>query len=145
MPLKETNWWLAKNKESQHKNSFCKYFSNLLCFVMPHRVIKFGLVMFCELVSHFIKTQLSFAFFLFLIWKFLLIVFLVSHNQQVSLSCGAKCYFSKLGYQLLLVLCFWKKTENYKISIFCHSWCLKCRTFLRMALKYVWLLTYTRC
>ena len=62
-PPRETSWWLAKNKENQHKNAFCRYFSSLMCFLMPHTVITFGLMMFCELlIYHFIKTQLSFAY-----------------------------------------------------------------------------------
>ena len=31
-------------------------------FVIPHRVIKFGLMMFCELIYHFIKTESSFTY-----------------------------------------------------------------------------------
>ena len=31
-------------------------------FVMPQAVIKFRLMMFCELIYDFIKTQLSFAY-----------------------------------------------------------------------------------
>ena len=53
---KETSWWLAKTKENQHEKVFCRYFGSLICFVMPHAVIKFGLMMFCELIYHFIKT-----------------------------------------------------------------------------------------
>ena len=49
MPLKETCWSLAKDKENQHKNARCRHFSSLMCFVMPHIVLKFGLIMFCEL------------------------------------------------------------------------------------------------
>ena len=70
-------------------------------------------------------------------WKFLLIVSVVSlHHHQALISCGAKCYFSKLGYQLFLVV-FMKKIENQTISFcFCfHSLSVKCRTFLRMALE----------
>ena len=69
-------------------------------FVMPHTVIKFRLIMFCQLIYHFIKTQLSFTYL---------------HHQPL-ISCGAKCYFSKLGYQLFLVV-FLKKIEN-QIFIF---------------------------
>ena len=50
-------------------------------------------------------------------WKFLLIVSVVSLHHQALISCGAKCYFSKLGYQLFLVV-FMKKIENQTIS-FC--------------------------
>ena len=69
-------------------------------------------------------------------WRVLLIVFLVSLRHQVLISCDEKCYFPKLGYQLVLVQCFWKKTENHKFSnffSFFNSCYLKCRTFFRMA------------
>ena len=51
-------------------------------------------------------------------WKCFLIVFVVRLHHQALLSCGAKCYFSKLGCQLFLVQCFWKKIESHKFSIF---------------------------
>ena len=109
---------------------------------MPHTVIKFGLMMFCLLIYHFIETKLSFAYqqWLWMLcnvcyWRFLRIVFVVSLHHQALSSCGAKCYFSKLGYQLFLVQCFWKKLKTINFQFFSHSWSLKCHTFLRMALK----------
>ena len=45
-------------------------------------------------------------------WNFLQIVFVVSLHHQALISCGAKCYFSKLAYQLLLVQCFWNKLKT---------------------------------
>ena len=123
--LKETSWWLAKNKENQHKNAFCRHLSSLRCFVMPHTVIKFGLMTFCELIYHFSRHNchllISIGFELFCdlcYWKFLLIVFVVSLHHQAFISCDAKCYFSKLGYQLFLVQCVLKKIKNHKFSIF---------------------------
>ena len=69
-------------------------------------------------------------------WKFLLIAFVVSLHHQALISCGAKCYFLKLGYHLFLVV-FLEKIENHEFSgFFSHSWSLKCRTFFRMAQKY---------
>ena len=60
-PQKETSSWLANNKENQHKNDFCRNFSSLMCFVMPHTLIKCGLMMFTDLTFYFFKGQLSFA------------------------------------------------------------------------------------
>ena len=80
-------------------------------------------------------------------WNFLLMVFAVSLQQHVLISCGAKCYFSKPGHQLFYVV-FLEKIENHKFSFFFfffHSWSIKCRTFLRMALKWkvlFWVLSY---
>ena len=46
-------------------------------------------------------------------WKFLLIAFVVSLHHQALISCGARCYFLKLGYQL-----FFEKIKNHEFSIF---------------------------
>ena len=67
--------------------------------------------------------------------KFLLMVFEVSFYHQALISCGAKRYFSKLGYQLFLVQCFWKKLKTINFKFFSHSWSLKCRTFLEWLFK----------
>ena len=108
---------------------------------MLHTVIKFRLMMFCEFTYHFIKTQLSYAYqkcFELLCnvcyWKFLLIVDVVGLHYQTLISWGAKCYFSKLVYQLFLVQCFWKTLKTINVQFFSHFWSLKCRTFFRMAL-----------
>ena len=132
-PRKETSWWLAKiQKKTNTKNAFCRYFSSLMCLVMPQRVIKFELMILCNLFiilsRHNCHLLISNGFELLrnvCYWKFLLIVFVVSFHHQASLSCGAKGYFSKLRYQLLLV----------QFSIIFHYWSLKCRTFLRMTQK----------
>ena len=96
-------------------------------------------MMFCELIYHFIKAQLSFAYQQWLellcnvyYWKFLLIIFAVTLHHQALLSCGANCYISKLEYQSFLVQSFWKKLKIINFQFFFHSWSLKCRTFLRM-------------
>ena len=100
---------------------------------------KICLIMFCELVYYLIMTQLSFTYhqnFKLLCnicyWNFLLTIFVVSLHNRALISCVAKCYFSKLRYQLLLVQCFWKKLKNINFRFFYHFWPLKCRTFLRM-------------
>ena len=64
-------------------------------------------------------------------------VFVVSLHDQALISCGAKFYFSKLGYQLFLVQCFWKKLKTVNFPVFSHSWSLKCCTVFRMAQKLV--------
>ena len=81
-------------------------------FVMPHTLMKFGLLMFCELSiilsRHNCHLLISNSFELLCnvcYWKCLLVVFVVSLHHQASLACGAKSYFSKLAYQLL-VQCF---------------------------------------
>ena len=73
-----------------------------------------------------------------LIWMALslLIVFVVRLHYQALISCGAKYYFSKLGYQLFLVQSFWKILKTINFQFFSHSWFLKCRTFFRMAFFY---------
>ena len=45
-------------------------------------------------------------------------VFVVSLHRQALISCGTKCYFSKLGYQLSLVQCFWKKLKSIHFQFF---------------------------
>ena len=69
-------------------------------------------------------------------WKFLLIVFAVSLHHQTLISCCAKCYVSKLGYQLFLVQWFLNKLKTVNFQFFSYSWSLKYHTFLRMALMY---------
>ena len=105
---------------------------------MPYRIIAFGLMMFCELIYHFFKIQLSFAYQQMALsywkcyWKSLLIVFVASLPHQALIPCGAKGYFSKLVYQLFLVQYFWKKLKTIKFQFFYHSWSLKCHNILRM-------------
>ena len=57
---------------------------------------------------------------------------LCSKSPSPDILCFAKCYFSKLRYQLLLVQYFWKKLKNINVKFFSHFWPLRCRTFLRM-------------
>ena len=71
--------------------------------------------------------------------KFLLIDFVASLHHQPLISCGAKCYFPKLGYQLFSVQYFSKKLKTINFQFFPHSWSLKCRTFLRMACWDFWI------
>ena len=95
-----------------------------MCFVMPHTTIKFELMMFCEVIYLFIyncHSLISNDFELLCnvcYWKFLLIVFVVSLHHQALISCGAKCYFSKLGYQLFLIQCFYEKLKTINFQFF---------------------------
>ena len=128
-----------ENKENQLRNAFCRYFSNLMYFVMPHTVIKFELMMFCELIYHFVKTQLSFAYKQWLwviVSRILLEIFtdsLCSKSPPQSLDIlWYKVLFFKTWISVVLVYCFWKKLKTIHSQFFSHFWSLKCCTFLGM-------------
>ena len=68
-------------------------------------------------------------------WKFLLIAFVVSLHRQALISCGTKCYFSKLGCQLFLVQCFWKKLKSIHLQLFFSFLVLKISYFFKNGSK----------
>ena len=92
---------------------------------MPHAVITFGLMMFCELIYHFIKTQLSFAYQQWLwviVSRMLLEIFTDSLCSKPPprildiLWCNA--VFLKTWISIVFSTVSLKKIENHKFSFF---------------------------
>ena len=96
-----------------------------MCFVMPHTLIRFRLMILVSLIIILLRcnchllTSNDFELLCNVCyWKYSLMIFVVSLHQQALISCGAKCYFSKPGYQLFLVHCFWKKLKTINFHFF---------------------------
>ena len=104
---------------------FLQTSSNLMCFTMPYAVIKFEVMMFFELIYHFVKTQLSFAYqqWLWVIVQCMLLeIFtdsLCSKPAPPSLDIfWCKVLLLKTWTSAVFGTVFLKKIENYKFSIF---------------------------
>ena len=108
---------------------------------MAYTVTKLCLLMLCELIilsrhnCHLLINN-GFESLCGVCYRnFLVIVFVESIHDKALISCGARCYFSKLQISVVFSTVFLIKIENHNFSIFFSFSVPKMSYFLRMVHK----------